>query len=157
MATKAEESKEMYFFDKGALLRRYLTRESGLRKINEIFTSYAQVYTSGLIFGEVVSELARTLENEKAEMILPLLLGDVKSGRLRVLETKPGPVEEEVNAIRELGSKYPLKPLVLFEMAMTRLYLKQIQNDKAPIFVSTERTHIDMMRELGHQTLLIEE
>jgi len=157
MAHKAEESKTMYFFDKSVLLKRYLMRESGVRKINEIFTSYSQVYTSGLIFGEVVSELKRTLENEKAEMILPLLLGDVKSGRLKVLETKPGPVQEEVNVIREIQGKYALKPLDVFQMAMTRLYLKEIQNEKAPVFVSSEKSHADLMRELGHQVLFIEE
>lgn len=156
--TKAEESKEMYFFDQGALIKRYLARESGVRKINEIFTSYAQVYTSGLAFGGAVSELRRMLENDhQAEMMIPLLLGDIKSGRLKVLETKPGPVQEEVNAIREIESKYSLKPLEIFHLAMTRLFLKEIRNEKEPVFVSTEKSHTELMKELGHPVLVIEE
>jgi len=163
MASKAEESQQIYFFDRSALLRRYQTRENGVRKINEIFTSYAQIYTSGLIFGEVVSELKRTLANDKAESILPLLLGDMKSGRLKVLETKPGPVQEEVNAIREVqlnwsgaGPIVELKPLEVFDLALTRLYLKEIQNGKTPVFVSADRSSVNLMKELGCETLLIE-
>lgn len=156
MAGKAEESQQIYFFDRSVLLSRYQARENGVRKINEIFTSYAQIYTSGLIFGEVVCELKRTLENDKAESILPLLLGDVKSGRLKVLETKPGPVQEEVNAIREIQSKHSLKPLEVFDLALTRLYLKEIQNGKAPVFVSTDKSSVNLMKELGCETLLIE-
>ena len=156
MAGKAEESQQIYFFDRSALLSRYRARENGVRKISEIFTSYAQIYTSGLIFGEVVSELKRTLENDKAESILPLLLGDVKSGRLKVLETKPGPVQEEVNAIKEVQSKHDLKPFEVFDLALTRLYLKDIQNGKAPVFVSADKPSINVMKELGCETLLIE-
>ncbi|MBI4972127.1 MAG: hypothetical protein HZC17_09930 [Candidatus Omnitrophica bacterium] len=157
MAGKVEESQQKYFFDRGALLRRYQARESGVRKINEIFTSYSQLYTSGLIFGEVIAELKRILENDKAESILPLLLGDVKSGRLKILETKPGPVQEEVNAIRAVQSKLALKPLDVFDLALTRLYLKEIQDGKAPVFVSTDKSAAQTLKELGHETLLIEE
>ncbi|GEM_PF-2825341 len=157
MANKAEESKQKYFFDKSALLARYLARESGVRKINEIFTSYAQIYTSGLIFGEVVAELKKSLDGEKAETILPLLLGDVKSGRLKVLETKPGPVDSEVAAIREIQAKFPAKPLDIFELAFTRLYLKELKNETVPVFVSVEKSRAELMKALGHETLVIEE
>lgn len=155
MAGKAEESQQIYFFDRSALLSRYQARENGVRKINEIFTSYAQIYTSGLIFGEVVSELKRTLAGDKAESILPLLLGDVKSGRLKVLETKPGPVQEEVGAIKEIQSKHSLKPFEVFDLALMRLNLKEIQNGKVPVFVSVDKTAVNVMKELGCEILLI--
>ena len=156
MATKEEESKQIYFFDVSTLLLRYQTRENGIRQINEIFTSYSQVYTSGLIFGEVVGELKRTLNAESAEKMIPLLLGDVKSGRLRVLEIKPGSVEEEVAEIRQVQGRFPLKPLEIFHLAITRFFLKSLRGGKEPVFVSLEERYIDVIKELGHSTLLVE-
>ena len=155
MASKADESKQIYFFDDTALLTRYVTRENGVRQINEIFTSYSQIYTTGIIFGTVVGELGKVLDAEKAEATVPLLLGDVKSGRLKVLETKPGPVDEAVKAIRLVQSKFQLAPLDVFHLALIHLHLREIQGEKPPVFVSQNKGRTDLMRELGHETLSV--
>ncbi|MBI4399100.1 MAG: PIN domain-containing protein [Candidatus Omnitrophica bacterium] len=158
MADKAAESKQQYFFDTSALLTRYMARENGHRTINEIFTSYSQIYTSGIIFGEVLSRLTPRLSPDKMESLIPLLIGDIKSGRLKILETRPGPVDQEAAALRAIQGTEGLGPLEVFELALIRLHLEELgkNGNQAPVFVSSEPKRSEILKSSGHETLMIE-